>query len=112
MRKEITVAMLVAAMAVPAMAAKLNGTTTLKDVQTTGTVDKDHKHQQYKLVFAGKDNNYTCQTDPNNSMNATDFVVGSEMKYEVDGKNGKLTNKDGKSVKCKIVRVEMLPATP
>jgi gentisate 1,2-dioxygenase len=112
MRREMTISMLVAAMAVPAMAANFKGTTTLKDVQTTGTIDKEHKHQQYNLMFVGKGNSYTCQTNANDSMNATDFVVGSQMKYEVDGKNGKLINSDGKSVKCKIVRVEMLPTTP
>ena len=33
----------------PACAAKIKGTSTLKDSQPTGTKDKEHKHQAYDL---------------------------------------------------------------
>jgi hypothetical protein len=45
-------------------------------------------------------------------MNATDFVVGASLKYEIDGNKGKLESMEGKKVECKIVRVEMTPASP
>jgi hypothetical protein len=112
MRKGYPIAMLVLMMALPAMAAKFKGRTILNDVKTTGAYDKDHKHQQYDLLFTGSDKQYTCRTDGKHSMNATDFVVGTTMRYEVNGKKGKLTNPDGKDVDCKIVRVELLSATP
>jgi hypothetical protein len=112
MRKGYPIAMLVLMTALPAMAAKFKGRTVLKDVNPTGVSDKDHKHQQYDLFFTSTDKQYTCRTDGKHSMNATDFVVGTTMKYEVNGKKGKLTNPDGKDVDCKIVRVELLSATP
>jgi hypothetical protein len=39
-------------------------------------------------------------------MNATDFIVGHEMKYEINGKSVKIRTPEGKHVECKIVRVE------
>ena len=112
MRKDYLIGLLMVAMTLPAGAKTFKGTTTLKDVQTAGSPDKDHKHQMYDLLFTSADKSYTCRTDGKHSMNATDFVVGSEMKYEVDGKDGKLKNTDGKEVKCRIVRVEMLSTRP
>jgi gentisate 1,2-dioxygenase len=96
----------------PAFAAKINGSTTLKDVQPTGTTDKEHKHQAYDLSFSDKGKGYTCRTDSDKSMNATDFVVGTQIKYEVNGNKGKIETPEGKKVECKIVRVEASPATP
>ena len=87
-------------------AKKNSGTTTLKDVQPAGTTDKDHKHQQYDLSFAsstGED--YTCRTSPKKSVNATDFIVGSNVNYEVDGNKGKVKSSAGKQLNCTIVRV-------
>jgi|HubBroStandDraft_1064217.scaffolds.fasta_scaffold00098_40 hypothetical protein len=53
MRKSSAVALLVMAFAITAMAAKIEGITTLKDFQPTGTTDKKtHKNQQYDLSFA------------------------------------------------------------
>lgn len=94
----------------PAFAAKSKGNTTLKDVQTAGMKDKDHKHQAYDLFFNAQGNNYTCRTDSNKSMNATDFVVGTAMKYELDGDKARIESPQGKKVECKVVRVEA--ATP
>ena len=42
------------------------------------------------------------------SVKAIDFVVGSEVKYQVDGDKGRLKTTAGKEVKCSVVRVEKL----
>jgi hypothetical protein len=87
------------------------GNTTLKDVQPAGTTDKKHK-QQYDLGFVsstGKD--YTCRTDHKTSVKATDFVVGSDVKYQVNGNKGKLKSSAGKEVSCTVVRVALAPGT-
>ena len=95
----------------PTSASKIEGTTTLKDSQPTGTPDKEHKHQAYDLSFQASGKLYTCRTDPQKSMNATDFVVGTDMKYQVNGNKAKLKTPQGKEVECKIVRVEASPST-
>jgi hypothetical protein len=111
MRRFASVALLVMT-AIPAFAAKkVEGTTILKDSQPTGTTDKEHKHQVYDLSFNAAGNLYTCRTSSDKSMNATDFVVGSQMTYQIDGKKAKLKTPEGKEVECKVVRVEA-PTTP
>jgi hypothetical protein len=111
MRRFASIALLVMT-AIPAFAAKkVEGTTTLKDSQPTGTTDKEHKHQAYDLSFNAAGNLYTCRTSSDKSMNATDFVVGSQMTYQIDGKKAKLKTPEGKEVECKIVRVEA-PTSP
>lgn len=112
MRKRCAMLALIMVVALPAMAAKDKGTTTLKDVKAVGQYDKDHKHQQYDLLFDTKDKSYACRTDGKHSMNATDFVVGTQMKYEIDSNEGTLKNTDNKEVKCKIVKVEMVAIKP
>jgi hypothetical protein len=110
MRKAPLTACLLFAMSLPAFAAKkLEGTMTLKDSQPYGTTDKEHKHQAYDLSFQAEGKNYTCRTDPKKSMNATDFVVGTEMNYKIDGNKAEIKTHEGKSVQCKIVRVEAVP---
>ena len=105
MRKANTVALLILTLAITAAAgSKIEGTTTLKDFQPAGTPDKDHK-QQYDLSFAAAGKQYTCRTSEKKSINATDFVVGTDVKYQVDGNKGKLKNTGGKQVECTIVRV-------
>jgi hypothetical protein len=90
-----------------AFAAKTSGTTTLKDVQPTGSTDKKtKKHLQFDLFFDTQNMQYTCRTPDNKSMNATDFVVGSELQYEINGDKGKLKTATGKQVGCTIVRVQ------
>jgi len=98
--------------ALVANAAKKNaGTTTLKDVQPAGTTDaKDKKKQQYDFTFEASGNRYTCRTGPKTSVKATDFVVGNDVKYEVDSDKGKLKSMSGKEVKCTVVRVEKISA--
>jgi hypothetical protein len=112
MRRGTTVALLVTAMAITASAgSKIEGTTTLKDFQPTGTTDKKtHKNQQYDLSFAANGNQYTCRTSEKESLKATDFVVGSEVKYEINGDKGKVKDGRGKHVECTVVRVAALPA--
>jgi hypothetical protein len=53
MGKKNTIALFVLAVAITAAAgSKIEGTTTLKDFQPTGTVEKKtHKNQQYDLIF-------------------------------------------------------------
>jgi hypothetical protein len=106
MHKSAPAAILLLAMTLPASASKIEGSTTLKDSQPTGSIDKEHKHQAYDLSFQASGKLYTCRTNSDDSMNATDFIVGHEMKYEIDGKNAKIKTPEGKHVECKIVRVE------
>jgi hypothetical protein len=108
MRRSIAVLLLTVAIPLIATAAKKDsGTTTLKDVQPAGTTDtKDKKKQQYDFTFDASGNHYTCRTSPKTTVKAVDFVVGSGVKYEVDGEKGKLKTTAGKEVKCTVVRVE------
>ena len=110
MRRWIVVLLLTMVSAVTASAAKKDtGTTTLKDVQPAGTTDtKEKKKQQYDFVFEASGNHYTCRTSPKTSVKAVDFVVGSDVKYEVDGEKGKLKTMAGKQVQCTVVRIEKI----
>lgn len=101
-------ALLVMMIVLPASAAKKDqGTTTLKDVQPAGTPNsKDKQKQQYDFSFESPTHRYICRTSEKTKINAVDFVVGSNVKYEVDGNNGKLKTTEGKQVKCTVVRVE------
>jgi uncharacterized protein YcfJ len=95
----------------PAFAGKkLEGTATLKDFQPYGVKDKEHKHQAYDLAFQSADKSYTCRTNPKKSMNATDFVVGTDVRYKIDGNKAKIKTTQNKEVECEIVRVEATPA--
>lgn len=55
------------------------------------------------MTQSGKD--YTCRTKGSAKIKATDFVVGSDMTYEVNGNKGKVKISNGKKVDCTIVRV-------
>jgi len=88
---------------------KQSGTTTLKDVQPAGTTDKKHKKQQYDLTFTTPNNEFTCRSNENRKMEATQFVVGSTISYQIKGNKGEVKNsQSGKSVKCTVVRVAHL----
>jgi hypothetical protein len=106
MRKTAASAALLLIVAFPALAAKFKGSSTLKDVQTSGVKDKEHKHQAYDLFFDAQGKSYTCRTDSGKSMNATDFVVGSAINYEIDNDKVQIRSAEGKKVECKVVRVE------
>ena len=112
MRKRNAIAVFVVAAAITAVAgSKIEGTTTLKDFQPFGTIDKKtHKNQQYDLSFAALGKLYTCRSVEKESLKATDFVVGSDVKYEISGDKGKVKSASGKQVECTIVRVAELPA--
>jgi hypothetical protein len=112
MRKALTAAVLCTALTLSASAEKLKGSTTLKDSQPYGTTDKEHKHQAYDLSFETQSKRYTCRTDPSKSMNATDFVVGSQINYEINGNKVKIRTPQNKEVECKVVRVEQVSAAP
>jgi len=114
MRKGNIIALLIIAAAITAMAgSKIEGTTALKDFQPFGTTDKKtHKNQQYDLSFVALGKQYTCRTVEKESLKATDFVVGSDVKYEVNGDKGKLKSSSGKQIECTVVRVAELPAAP
>ena len=94
-----------------AMAKKEKGTTTLKDVQPAGTTDKKNENQQFDFSFDASGLSYVCRTSHKNKVKATDFVVGTNLTYEMDEHEGKLKSASGKQVKCTVVRVEKLPAT-
>ena len=112
MRRWIAVLLLLLFCVLSAMAKKDKGSTTLKDVQPAGTTDtKDKKKQQYDFIFEVAGNHYTFRTSPKTEVKATEFVVGSEVKYEIDGDKTKLKSTSGKEVKCTVVRVEKL-STP
>jgi len=111
MSKRIAVLLLVMASVTPGVAKKDRGATTLKDVQPAGTTDtKDKKNQQYDFIFEVSGNRYTCRTSPKKSLKATEFVVGSDVKYEIDEDKAKLKSTAGKEAKCTVVRVEKLPS--
>jgi hypothetical protein len=100
----------IAAATLSASAAKLNGAAALKDLQPFGTTDKDHKHQAYDLSFDAEGHSYTCRTDPKKSIDATEFVVGSQINYEINKNKAKIKTPKDKELECKIVRVEKSPA--
>ena len=93
-----------------AMAKKDKGTTTLKDVQPAGTTDKKNTNQQLDFSFDASGMSYVCRTSHKTKVKATDFVVGTNLTYELDEHEGKLKNTSGKQLKCTVVRVEKLPA--
>jgi len=59
-------------------------------MQPYGTKDKEHKHTAYNLSFAAEGKNYTRRTDSKKSVNATDFIVGAEMAYEMNNQKVKI----------------------
>lgn len=107
MRKTIALAVILLFLAGVALAAnKESGSTTLTNVQPAGTTDKKHKKQQYDLTLSTTKNEYTCRTDENEKVNATDWVVGSSISYKINGNKGEVKNtQSGKNVKCTVVRV-------
>src|SRR5437660_10592477 len=94
-----------------ASAAKLNGSAALKELQPFGTTDKQHKHQAYDLSFDAEGHSYTCRTNYKKSVDATDFVVGSQINYHIDKNSAKIKTAQNKKLDCKVVRVEK-SATP
>ena len=90
---------------------KQKGTGPLKDFQPAGDTDKKDKNQQYDFIFVASGTQYTCRTPDKAKLKATDFPVGSDIKYQIDKNKGEVKNMAGKGTKCSIVRVEKLPDT-
>jgi hypothetical protein len=111
MRKSLALVVMVISLAGLSWSAnKESGSSTLKDVQPAGTTDKKHKKQQYDLSFASTTHDYTCRSNENQSVKATDFVVGTTVSYKIDGDKGEVKSQSsGKNVKCTLVRVATLP---
>jgi len=108
-------AVLFFAVCVPfAMAKKDKGATPLKDLQPAGTTDKENDKQQFDFFFDASGMSYVCRTSHKDEVKATDFVVGTNLTYELDEHEAKLKSSSGKKVKCTIVRVEKQssPAAP
>ena len=116
MRRLTVVALLAGAMATPALAdQKYTGDTILKDLQPAGVADKHakhSKHQVFDLTFDATGNEYICRTNADKSVNVTNFVVGSSVNYEMDGKKVKIATPNDKKVSCTIVRVAVIPVAP
>lgn len=114
MRKSIAAMLLVIVFALPAAAGnKLKGSATLKNFEPAGTTDKKHKHQQFDLTFVASGTQYTCRSKEGDKLKATDFPVGRDINYELNGDKGKVKSQDGKQVSCTIVRVDPIsPANP
>ena len=114
MRKALALLVIVLFTASLALAAnKESGSTTLANVQPAGTTDKQHKKQQFDLTFSGSRNEYTCRTNENQKVQATQFVVGTTVNYKIDGNKGQVKSiSSGKNVKCTLVRVAAVTATP
>jgi hypothetical protein len=116
MRKFTSVALLAGAIAIPALAGqKVAGDTILKDLQPAGVADKHakkSKHQVFDLTFDATGNEYICRTSADKSVNVTNFVVGSSVNYEIDGKKVKIKTSADKKVECSIVRVAVIPTSP
>ncbi len=115
MHKQMVVVVMTAAMAIPALGgSKQKGTTTLKELQPAGVADKHQKkskHQVYDLTFDAGGKEYLCRTDADKSVNVTNFVVGSSVQYELDGKKVKIKTSEDKEVQCQVVRVAMAPGS-
>jgi len=114
MMKLIPTTLLIAVIAIPALADhKFEGDTVLKDSQPAGVAskhDKHMKHQVFDLTFDAAGNEYICRTNSDKSMNPMDFVVGSSIHYQVDGKKVKIITPNNKKVSCNLVRVAIAPA--
>jgi hypothetical protein len=106
MRKLNAVLLVVSICALTATAEKQKGITNLKDVQPAGITDKKNKNQQYDFTFDAVGMHYTCRSSHKDSVKVTDFVVGTDVNFEVNGNKAKLKNTAGKKVDCTVVRVE------
>jgi hypothetical protein len=111
--RTLSILALAACLTGTAMAAqKETGTTKLINVEPAGTTQKHHKHQQYDFTFDAQNHEYTCRSKEGDKIKATDFVVGTNIDYQVKGNKGKVKSSSGKQVSCTIVRVAELPLTP
>src|SRR3954469_14105319 len=108
-RNGVLLVVLAVVLSSAAGAEKQKGTASLKDFQPAGTTDKKNKTQQFDFMFDTTDHEYPCRVK--SKIKATDYPVGSQIRYEIDNEKAKLKNASGKDTKCTIVRVEQLRAT-
>ncbi len=78
---------------------------TIQDLQPTNYAVARKKHQQFDFSIATAAHSYSCRTEENKKLNATEFVVGSPVSFIVNGRNGEVKTTAGKSAKCLITRV-------
>jgi hypothetical protein len=100
-----------ALLSLAALAASVTQSATLKDLQTVGSTTKKQKHQQYDFVVNTPTNEYVCRTKLGSSMKPTQFVVGSDVQFKVNGQKGEVWNSAGNHMGCGIVKV-VAPNTP
>ncbi len=87
--------------------AKTWDSATLKDVQPLTAPTKHEKHQGYDLLISDNGEVYTCRYDGKGSFKPTDYPVGSQVTFHLDGQKGKMRDMAGKhQVSCRVVRVE------
>jgi hypothetical protein len=110
MRKLSTLAFVLCVACTALAAEKQSGTSKLLNVEPAGTTDKKHKHQQYDFTFDAQTHEYTCRSKEGDKIKATDFVVGTNVDYQVKGNKGKVKGSTGKEVSCTVVRVADVPA--
>ena len=106
--KAILLVLLICTLPAVGGSTKLKGTSSLKDFQPAGDTSKKDKNQQYDFIFVASGTQYTCRTSYKTKLKATDFPVGSDIKYQIDKDKGEVKNMAGKGTKCSIVRVEKL----
>jgi hypothetical protein len=108
-----TVALLLGAVIAssPALGAKQIATAKLKDLQPVGSATKKQKKLQYDFFLDTGNHEYTCRSKLGATVKPTEFVVGSDMQFEINGQNGQVTSPEGKKAKCSIVRVADLTAS-
>jgi DNA topoisomerase VI subunit B len=109
MKRTIGFYLVIAVVSTVAQAAAVIQTATLKDLKTVGSTDKKQKHQQYDLIIDTPTNEYICRSKLGKTVKPTEFVVGSTVEFKLNGQNGEATNAMGKTVKCGIVRVAVVP---
>jgi len=96
MRKWKLFLLLVLICALPAGAgSKQKGTTSLKDFQPAGDTSKKDKNQQFDFIFVASGTQYTCRTSYKTKLKATDFPVGSDIKYQIDKEKAEIKNMSG-----------------
>jgi hypothetical protein len=109
--KRIGCIALVALLATTAFAEKRIEQGTIQDLQPTNFAVAKKKHQQYDFSIITAGRAYSCRTPENKKINATDFVVGSPVSFESNGRNAEVRTAEGKSAKCLITRVADNPPT-
>ncbi|MGI8771562.1 MAG: hypothetical protein ACR2JE_08995 [Acidobacteriaceae bacterium] len=93
--------------------AKTWDTATLKDVQPLTAPSKHDKHQGYDLSISDNGEVYTCRYDGKGSFKPTDYPVGSQVTFNLNGQKGKMRDMAGQhQVSCRVVRVESAGSRP